>query len=127
MVFDNGNWRASPWDSRTPDRLNQSRAVEYRVDPVAMTVEQVWSYGWERGPKSFVSRMGDANLLPITNNVLITFGNMPNADDGVAARIVEVTHSEPADVVFELAITDGSGRYRAERTPSLYAAPRGVR
>ncbi|MBA1202237.1 aryl-sulfate sulfotransferase [Pseudomonas capeferrum] len=56
-VFDNGwgrNFSATRLDG------NYSRAVEYRIDETVGTVEQVWSYGQERG---------DAWYSPITSVV----------------------------------------------------------
>ncbi len=119
IMFDNGNFRASPPDQQTRPEDNASRLVEYRVDPVAMTVEEVWSWGMERGQYSLAQ--GDADPLPITGNVLAVWGNIVDPDDGVRARVVEVTRDDPPEVVFELAWGDDSQRYRAERIPSLYA------
>jgi len=38
--------------------------------------------------------------------------------------VIEVTHTDPPEVVFDLAQVDGSTLYRAERVASLY--PDGV-
>lgn len=53
LCFDNHHW-----GDRDPDRYAQpkdsfSRAVRYRVDPVKRTVEQVWSWGADRGAAFF--------------------------------------------------------------------------
>ncbi|HKX12633.1 MAG TPA: aryl-sulfate sulfotransferase, partial [bacterium] len=70
LLFDNGCFRASPFDTRLPDDQNYSRAVEYRIDESAMTIEKVWEYGEEEG--LYADFVGDADYLPRTGNVLIT-------------------------------------------------------
>ena len=115
MIFDNGNNRARPFDLRLPVTFNYSRAVEYSVDEATMGVTQVWEYG---SPTTAVDVdytpfIGDADVLPNTGNVLITFGGITRTKDtGVAtadiggsalnARIVEVTHTAIPEKVFEI-------------------------
>jgi len=72
-----------------------------------------------------------------TGNVLITFGAIRTDENGMptenvgnskgAVRLIEVTHTSPAEKVFELSIVDpspdidfGWQTYRSERLPSLY-------
>ena len=43
LMFDNGIYQARPGQPRLPFEKSFSRGVEYRVDPAAMTVEQVWA------------------------------------------------------------------------------------
>ena len=45
MLYDDGNYRASPFDPSVPDSSNYSRAVEYSIDEETMEVFQVWQYG----------------------------------------------------------------------------------
>jgi arylsulfate sulfotransferase len=96
-----------------------------------MQVSQVWSYGDHGEDNFYSSALGDANFLPLKQNVLITDGN--RIVDGVPgnrwARIVEVTHTTPAQKVFELVVVGKPGSifsspriYRAQRLPSLYPA-----
>jgi arylsulfate sulfotransferase len=130
LMFDNGNYRASPFDGTTPvaDADNYSRAVEFAIDEQTMQVSQVWEY--QNTPERlFAHFIGDADSLPTTGNVLIDFGGISYVDgvaaNGNAVRIVEVTHTTPADKVFDLSIStplgDPSWRvYRAERIPDLY-------
>ena len=70
----------------------------------------------------------------MTGNILITDGARETDAQGMNAervegteywaRVVEVTHTQPAEKVFELHLQDGGqGRwhiYRAQRLPSLY-------
>ena len=95
LVFDNGNNRASPYDWQLPDELNRSRAVEFRIDPVAMTVEKVWSYGEVREPALFGNGQGLAEWQPNTGNVLILFSSIHERAGGTLCRAIEVTRTDP--------------------------------
>jgi arylsulfate sulfotransferase len=133
LMFDNGTNRARPFDPPMPLSESFSRAVEYRVDEENMQIEEVWSYGGPGDEKFYAWRVGDADWMPTTGNVLITYGGMSQDDEGNVAdgandhhwiRIVEVTHDAPAEKVFELFIDDerptGWLSFQAERLPSLY-------
>ncbi|MCE9595153.1 MAG: aryl-sulfate sulfotransferase [Planctomycetes bacterium] len=128
LVFDNGNGRATPPFLELRDPVRYSRAVEYRIDEKARTVEQVWSYGSASEPwYSFF--LGGVEPLPKTGNVLITDGGKqvsPTIHQGFA-RIVEVTHTARPEIVFELVVRDDApfdalswSIYRSERHPSVY-------
>ncbi len=111
MLFDNGNFRASPFEPVYPEDF--SRAIEYSIDESSMDVSIVWeSTGFSPEP-IFAGFLGDADKLPQTGNVLITFGGRN------PAVIAEVTHTTPAVKVFE--ISDANNFiYRAERLPGVY-------
>lgn len=133
LLFDNGTYRARPGHPKQSPDDAHSRAVEYRVDESAMTVEQVWSYG-DNGEDSFYSPfISDVDWLPETGHVLITDGGRIKDRNGEAsgniatghhwARILEVTHENPGRKVFELVIDDpsiGWAVFRSERIPGLY-------
>jgi len=107
-----------------------SRAVEYAIDPDALTASEVWSYQDPAfDPPVFSAIVGDADRLP-GGNVLIDFGAIdpdPETIDlnGAWAHIVEVD-PESGEKVFELNVRgqaqDTLQRlvYRADRQPSLY-------
>ena len=94
------------------------------------------SHGFATGHKirNFFARfLGDVDWQPQTDNVLITVGAQEQNADGVNApfgpgtqrwaRLMEVTHDENPEKVWELQLKeDGVGWaiYRAERLPSLY-------
>jgi arylsulfate sulfotransferase len=127
MVYDNGNYRASPFDPGMPISDSFSRAVEYAIDEQNRRIKLVWQYGQSAPHRYFSAALGDADLLPNKNNVLITHGNVHSAEDKLAARIIEVTHSDPAREVFHIFITDetadpeaGWRVYRSDRIASLY-------
>ena len=134
LLYDNGGSRAGAFMEEMPLEDRYSRVVEFAVDEQAMTVEQVWSYDGRPDNSFYSSFVSDADWLPVTGNVLITDGARRTNDDGVNAergeatnywaRIVEVTHTEPAEVVFEVHLKKGGvGNwhiYRGERLSSLY-------
>jgi hypothetical protein len=136
LVFDNGNFRASPFDGneKIPDRLNYSRAVEYAIDEKNMEVRQVWEYGKNIEKPLYAGHISDANWMNTTGNVLITFGGtsftggVRNSELGLGAvstRIIEVTHDTPAVRVFDMLVYDPARHarlqvYRSERIPDLY-------
>lgn len=136
MLFDNGNFRATPFDGTTPvpPHKSYSRAVEYEVDESTMTVRQVWEYGANTAERLYSTMVSEAEPLPVTDNVLVTFGAV-GAVDGVNsstlgygkrhARIIEVARGPGGnEKVFDVRVYDpGAIRltvYRSGHTPSLY-------
>ncbi len=138
LVYDNGNFRASPFDPFVPDEDNYTRAVEYDIDETNMTVSQVWEYGSSIAEPIFTGQVGNADWLPQTGNVLINFGFIwyingvrpsPFSTNASMIRIKEVTHEPNPEVVFDLAFFDyantnsnylGCWTYRCHRIPDLY-------
>ena len=122
LLFDNHNGGAFPPDTQETDP--RSRAVEYRVNESSMTVQQVWEYAPGNLYADFI---GDADEMPTTGNVLVTFGGLRGEADGQpSARIVEVTRDSSSTVTWELHVEDtnpsGPGNYfiyRAERIAGL--------
>ncbi|HLS09639.1 aryl-sulfate sulfotransferase [Lentibacillus sp.] len=109
--------------TRGKDPLSEqfSRGVQYRINPEKMTVEEVWSFGEERGEDFYSSIVGDADYMHDTGNRLLTSGYV-EADNGMNSRIVEVSAEQPADIVYELVISGFEKKshrqaYRAERMP----------
>jgi len=136
VLFDNGNYRASPFDGNTPLTADQSysRAVEYDVDEDTMEVTQAWEWGGSVPDPLYSFYISDADWLPQTGNVLVHFGGHTYYDNQLlstygwgerAVRVVEVTRTTPAVKVFDMILynPDPAGRitaYRGERIPSLY-------
>jgi arylsulfate sulfotransferase len=136
LLFDNGNFRTSPFDGKEkiPDSQNYSRAVEYAVDEQNMEVRQVWEYGKNIEKPLFAGHISDANWMPTTGNILVTFGGVSytggvaNSDQGLgqySTRIIEVTHDTPAKEVFDILVFDPDPKsrlqiFRSERIPDLY-------
>ncbi len=124
VVFDNGNNRTMP--PEVPTEPNVSRAVEYVVDVEAGTAEAVWEWGDGR----FSASLGNVQLLPVTGNVLVTYGDITGDEpETPGVRVYEVTHTDPAEVVSELQIwaapVEGAEitTFRAVRWPALQVVP----
>ncbi|MFP6829502.1 MAG: aryl-sulfate sulfotransferase [Gammaproteobacteria bacterium] len=133
MLFDNGLPRASAFQEQPAVEDRYSRAVEYAVDDEAMEVSQPWSYGGPGEDAFYSSYLSDVDWLPITGNILVTDGARETGPDGLPsdapdrkrwARIFELTHTDPAEIVFEAILEEepeyGLHIYRAKRLPSLY-------
>lgn len=137
LVFDNGNFRASPFTGEpiVPADQNQSRAVEYQIDESTMMVSQLWEWGLtQAGEQLYSTIYGDADRLTVTNNTLITFGGLCEvggvpSDDLAAcrstARIIEVEDMTD-ERVFDVLIDDADPMSmgvlvnRAERLTRIY-------
>jgi hypothetical protein len=142
LLFDNGNLRPGT-DLADPTIQPWSRGVEYAIDtssedPEDWTATQVWEFGtdeiWFRDESGnepidvryFAGAFGDADLTE-SETVLMVYGRM-TYDVPPWARIIEVTHDEETDIVFELHVRDpehntGFQVYRAERIETLYTTP----
>ncbi len=125
MVYDNGNFRATPFDPPLAAEDSHTRAVEFEIDESTMEITQVWEYGSNTGEVFFTPTQGDADGLPTTDNVQITFSRVTHID-GVAlansvSRIIEVDRLGTR--LFDLEIsypTLGAISYRSERISTLY-------
>jgi arylsulfate sulfotransferase len=115
LLFDNGDNR------NYVDQPLYSRAVAYRIDADAMTVQQVWQYGKERGSETFSRIVSDVDFHVAEGNVVF----MPGAvwpGTGTYGKSIEVDFTTH-DVVFEATITpppaSGITFHRVERL-SIY-------
>lgn len=141
LVYDDGNYRASPFDPPVADQDNYSRAVEYDINENTMEVSQVWDYGRTNSDRLYTDRVGNADWLPQSGNVLVTFGYVvyvngaspsPMSPTASMVRIREVTHDPVPEIVFDVAYFDygntsgtylGYSAYRSHRISDLYAHP----
>ena len=133
LCFDNGNFRATPFGEKILTGESYSRAVEFKVDEAALTVEQVWAYGKDPDDRLFACYQGGAFRLPQTGNTFINYGGICTIDGTPAptpensfsqARLVEITPDN--EIVFDMWI-DGSAdaepmplsSFRAEHVPNF--------
>jgi arylsulfate sulfotransferase len=142
MLFDNGNFRAIPFNPPVPDSNNYTRAVEFSIDEQTMQISQVWDCGRTNvTDRLYVDHEGYAEPEPKTGNVLIDYSavnysnGVPPSPYGPTAwmvRIQEVTHEVVPQIVFDLAISMYGNTavpykdctvYRAQRISDLYAHP----
>jgi hypothetical protein len=99
MAFDNGNDRAIP--PKPPLDVTFSRAVQFHLDEEDHTAAQAWSY---HDPRGFVVlSQGNVQYLPVTDHVLVNFGNL-SAVTGPTAEILETPHDQSEEILFELAL-----------------------
>jgi len=113
-MFDNGNYRARPFDKPAPVADTWSRAVEYEIDFENRTARQVWTSERDDETKYVTIAMGNASETPTRNNVLVGYGAIVDPDRveemtwvnraqfGQITRCVEYTRDTPADIVWEL-------------------------
>ena len=74
MLFDNGNFRASPFAPSVTDSNNYSRAVEYSINEQTMEVSQVWDYGrTNAAQRLYADHEGNAEPLPLDRECIDRF------------------------------------------------------
>jgi hypothetical protein len=141
LTYDNGNFRASPFDPPILDQSNYSRGVEFSINETNMQVSQVWDSTAAGGDRLYTPVFGKTQWLPQTRDVLVTYGAITyingvhpsaNAPNAYMVRIIEYTHDPDPQVVFDLSFFDynntsssykGYSVYRALRISDLYAHP----
>lgn len=135
LMYDNGNYRAVPFDTPLLAPDNSSRVVAFAIDYEAMTVRQVYSFGARQNADFYCPFFGEAELLPLTGNLLITDGGHVETAVGVPfdevpgqrqwARIFEITGGKSPRRVFEVICQSPLGSelgwsvYRSNRFPGL--------
>ncbi|MGE8428581.1 MAG: aryl-sulfate sulfotransferase [Sphingobacterium sp.] len=117
LVFDNGYNRQ--WKSNFAPGVNSySRVVEYKIDMANRTVQQVWSYGKDRGAQGFSQAISGVQYLGQTGHVLFCPGMGVATSIGSGGRVVEID-PKTKDVIFDLEVATGSGTafHRVTRMP----------
>mgnify|MGYP006290622831 FL=1 len=114
LLFDNGNYRARPFESPTPVSETWSRAAEYQIDEEKQTARLVWSSEIPGEEKVVTIAMGSVAEMSKTGNILVGFGAIlgPNGVEtidwqtrariGQWTRAREYTHTTPPTVVWEM-------------------------
>lgn len=118
MAFDNGYSRLYNFTSGE----KYSRVVEWKVDEKAMTVQQVWEYGRERGSDCFSSQTSGSQYLKQTGNRLFCpgIGNKLKSG-GYGGHIVEID-GKTGEVVFEVEVkTSATPAFHRANRMSLYS------
>jgi len=131
LLFDNGDARSSPFDDKMALADSYSRAVEYVVNEETMEVSQPWVYGPDQ--ERFYGRyLGDVDWHPETDTILINVGGAETDADGTNvppgeaqrwARLMEMTHTDPPEKVWEMRLQQDDSNwsvYRADRLPGIY-------
>jgi arylsulfate sulfotransferase len=98
-MFDNGETR-----NYNPAEVHFSRAVEYRINEANMTVQQIWTYGQERGLETFARIVSSVYYLPQKRHILFAPGYQVINATGKGGKIVEVDY-DTKKVVFQMSIS----------------------
>lgn len=127
-LFDNGNYRASPFSVVTEDTITEatySRSVVYEVDPVARTISTLFEF--RPDPAIFARAVGSTQVLPETGNMLSNFGVLTELPDSTvrSAKIIETSGSDLSEVVSTISVSNsisdwGVRVYRAWKLPVDY-------
>lgn len=124
LIFDNGDYKAKLGqdDKKVVSPNTYSRGVIYKVDQDAMTIEQVYEYGKERGQDYYSPYIGDVDYLGENHYLIHSGGNSklngissdlpaPMTDyDELNSYTTEVQDNE---VIFEMVLHNNY--YRAEK------------
>ncbi|MUV37881.1 Aryl-sulfate sulfotransferase [Lentibacillus sp. JNUCC-1] len=104
-----------------------SRMVQYRINEKERSVEEVWSYGEQRGRAFYSDIVGNVQQLQHTGNRLITTGHVQSegASDQRESLVVEVSSGNSPETQFELKLSGfeknaGELTYRAWRLPLYF-------
>lgn len=81
LVFDNGNFRSKDYATSLSAEENYSRGVHYRIDPEAMTVEEVFQFGEELGSAYYSPYISSIDGLG-EEHYLINFGGIVKDENG---------------------------------------------
>jgi arylsulfate sulfotransferase len=134
VMFDNHNHGATLYGP-LPEQEPHSRAVAYRLDEQARTVAFAWELCQTSTGTLFSGANGDADVQPITGNLLADYG-LVNHEDGVSneemgrgkrsVRFVEWEMASPEHPVMDLRLwgpldtePEGWQAFRVERIPTL--------
>ena len=116
MLFDNGDNRNFVGNGP------YSRAVEFSVDEETMTIQQVWSYGKQRGEETYSRIVSDVDYLEKENTVIFSPGAISNEKS--YGKVIEIDYGT-RNVLFEATITPPaeSGLVTFHRTERLSLYP----
>lgn len=127
-LFDNGNYRASPFSVVAEDTITEatySRSVVYEVDPVARTISTLFEF--RPDPAIFARAVGSTQVLPETGNMLSNFGVLTEVPDSTvkSAKIIETGGSDLSEVVNTIGVSNSTSDwgvrvYRAWKLPVDY-------
>lgn len=115
LMFDNGEFGRAKMvnaDQALADGDNYSRAVIYRVDEAAKSVEQLWEYGKALGPDHYAGSMSGIQRLG-EGQYLVTFGTCTDAEGETRTWVQYLREDQP---VWELSYR-GSSTYRSYLYP----------
>lgn len=127
FVLDNGNNKSKNEDEYVSAENSYTRGVMYKIDTENMTIEQIWSYGKERGSEFYSPYISDVDYLD-KNHYIVHSGGIVYVDGvqsnqpagfstGVTTLVSDTVELLNDKVIFELKLP--SNTYRVEKM-SLY-------
>ena len=92
-VFDNGQIRH--YDQPALPEMNYSRIVEYKIDPKAMTVQQTWAVGKDKGYEWFAPITSNVEWMKDKDTMMAFWGSVGifNQKIGTIGRILEMDYN----------------------------------
>ncbi len=108
LIFDNGtNRMLDPVDGN--NAVNgasgkYSRAVEFKIDPTHMTVQQIWAYGKERDVDAYSAIVSSVQFLPGSNHVIFAPGFNVLNTTGHGGKVIEIDYTTK-QVVGEISVS----------------------
>jgi arylsulfate sulfotransferase len=115
MMFDNG------YNRNYQKTIKYSRAVEYKIDAVNKTVQQIWAYGEDRGTETYAAALSSVQYLPEKDHILFCPGYFVENNSGLGGKIIEIDYKTKA-LVFQTSISTASG-WAFHRTYRISAYP----
>ncbi|GAB4027629.1 hypothetical protein GCM10028773_59480 [Spirosoma koreense] len=112
MMFDNGTVR----EFNPSVTSKYSRVVRYKIDSGNKTVQQIWTYGKDRGADTYSAIVSSAQFLPTANHVVFSPGYQVPNTNGQGGKIVEIDYATK-QVVSEISISSANlwGFHRARK------------
>ncbi len=127
FLFDNGNNKSKIEKEYVEASKSYSRGVMYKIDTEAMTIEQVFEYGKERGSSFYSPYISDVDYLAKNHYIVHSGGivyvdgknsNQPAGFSTNASLVSDTVELLNNKVIFEIKFN--TNNYRVEKM-SLYA------
>lgn len=127
FLFDNGNNKSKITENYIPATNSYSRAVMYRIDSEARTIEQIYQYGKERGSEFYSPYISDVDYLE-AGHYLISSGGISKKNGEIQNQPAGVTDADEllsntveqkdGETIFEIKLPINT--YRVEKLSAYY-------
>ncbi len=127
FILDNGNNKSKIKEEYVPAEESYTRGVMYKIDTDAMTIEQIWEYGKERGSEFYSPYISDVDYIDAGHYIVHSGGivyvdgknsNQPAGISGADRLVSDTVELIDDEVVFEIILP--TNNYRVEKM-SLYS------
>lgn len=126
FILDNGNNKSKIEDEYVDATNSYTRGVMYKIDTDAMTIEQIWEYGKERGSEFYSPYISDVDYLAKNHYIVHSGGivyvdgknsNQPAGLGGADKLVSDTVELLNDKEIFEIVLP--TNNYRVEKM-SLY-------